>query len=432
MDFKRVCQEVRDFNITLPYKTLKLISSLQRDKEGAVKANDSAQKRATPPIPATPPTTAAVPPPQEPQARDVYEIPGNVMTYKILISDCFAKNQSDIAMRYFRAMPSVKIAPDLKLYNIMLLNLCKVKKIDDAVTIFEEMPSKGVEPDNLSRNALLHALLKANRNSEAQELLRTWPGRNRGDIPSSSIPAEVAGWRQKVAEVSQNVLPPAIPLEPNVNLDNLSKELLASIKGSPSNNGVAANPPSGIPARTDYNVRIEGHISNRLFQGAIALLDEMISNKLVPDSSIYTSLLNALCKDNRVNELIYVVSKMDHSIKLDCMIYNGVIIILLKKRLVDEALNCFDRMVQARVDVNRDLYKTIIFGLHKVEGVHKAKPVFDQMEKTRFVATTKMFNVFISGLIKAGETENAIVAFRLMSQMEVMADHETPGFDRGA
>lgn len=391
-------------------------------------------------------------------------IPGNVVTYNTVIDYLCEEKRIDDALRYFRAMPKMNISPSIVTYNTLLVcyqNIEGDKNVDAAFALFNQMRKEGIAPSELTCNALVQILINAGRAEEAMNFFATWGGGLSADVNVPSSTPERA-----VEDVPTPLLP--IELKNTYNDEDRLAELQLRLNQCRLNNEMIemeriyteffANPDLK-PNLKICNLMILVYVQNREFEKIKAVMQEMVQHNIDANIHTYGALIDAYCRDKRVDDALQVMRTMS-PVKPDRAMYNFVISLLCNEGRMGEveelyekmkqgvkpdaktfhyiiyfycrspnaevALRYLDDMIQAEIWPDVAMYRTIINGLDKCNKAERCDEVFLAMQKSNYQGDIWLYNILFRGLLKVNRVEDARIAFNEMLEKGIPPDQGTP------
>ncbi|RZC50743.1 hypothetical protein C5167_019170 [Papaver somniferum] len=172
---------------------------------------------------------------------------------------------------------------------------------------------------------------------------------------------------------------------------------------------------SCIPDLYTYSTLIDGLCKENRIEEAITLLDEMQSEGCFPNEVTYNALINGLCKKGDIARASKLVENM---FLKGCIpnevTYNTLIHGLCLKGKLEKAVWLLDRMVADKCVPNHVTYGTIVNGLVEQGKVADAVLLLDSIEDRGHRPNEYIYSSVASGLFKEGNSEGAVRLWQKM------------------
>lgn len=144
---------------------------------------------------------------------------------------------------------------------------------------------------------------------------------------------------------------------------------------------------------------------------------------LKPNVVTYTTLVSALCKLGRVNEVRDFVCKMEkENLAFDVVFYSCWICGYIAEGLLLDVFKRNNEMVQKGIRHDTISYTVLIHGLSKLGNVEKAFGVLERMRKSGLEPSSVSYTVIMLGFCKKGKLEEAFALFEMVKGLEMEVD----------
>ncbi|PIN05261.1 hypothetical protein CDL12_22201 [Handroanthus impetiginosus] len=148
---------------------------------------------------------------------------------------------------------------------------------------------------------------------------------------------------------------------------------------------------------------------------ALALTDEVGSERNLLDQYTYGSLIHGLLQKGQLEEALEKMKHMEEQgIKPTTHVYTSLIIHYLKEKEIDKALKTLERMKQNDCEPTVVTYSALICGYVRSGQVSDAWEVFYRLKKKGPLPDFKTYSMFIDCLCRVGASEEA---FKLIFEM---------------
>ncbi|KAM7267743.1 hypothetical protein ACFE04_009909 [Oxalis oulophora] len=328
----------------------------------------------------------------------------NSLTYSVLIRGVLKKRDVTYGLELMKQLwEHMKCEEDLSVNNAAFLNvidsLCREGFVNEVFTIAEDMPQGKSVDEGFAYGHMIDSLCKSGRHHGASRIVYIM--RKRGFVPSLSV------YNSIVHGVCQDG--PGGCMR--------AYQLLEEGKSF-----------QYVPSEYTYKVVVENLCQYSDLEGAREVLQIMLSKKNVDKTRIYNIYLKALCFMNNPTELLNVLV---HMLQMDCqpdvITMNTVINGLCKFERIEEAIKILDDMIIGKF-CSPDVvtFTTIISGLLSSGRFEDALVLFfDVMPQKGVRPGVVTHNAVLRGLFKLKQSDKAMTIFNRMIVESVTADKAT-------
>ncbi|RZC76547.1 hypothetical protein C5167_000661 [Papaver somniferum] len=141
---------------------------------------------------------------------------------------------------------------------------------------------------------------------------------------------------------------------------------------------------------------------------------------------MYTWLVNALCKEGRVDEVSELVYKMEkEGVVLDAVFYSSWICGYFKEGILNEAFRKHVMMIENGVNPDTVSYTILIDGFTKEGNVEKAIGFLNEMKKDGLEPNLVTYTAIMRGFCKRGKLDEAWRVFERVVELGIEVDEMT-------
>lgn len=233
----------------------------------------------------------------------------------LLVQQLCKHGKVEEACKFLDDMVEVGFVPDMVTYSAAIHGLCSIGNVDRGLEIFRKVSIEWYLPDVVAHNIIINGFCNAGRLVEAQEILKEML--EKGLVPSV---------------VTYNLMMNALCKEDNIDVALLCfSEVVNDESRSPTvvtftiliNGLLSARRPDDAlaywmkmkekgcaPNKISYSALIHGLCKCGIEDTALAYFNEMCEKEIEPDVSVYIVLLNALASNGNTLEALTVLNKM--------------------------------------------------------------------------------------------------------------------------
>ncbi|CAA6658900.1 unnamed protein product [Spirodela intermedia] len=233
----------------------------------------------------------------------------------LLVQQLCKHGRVEEACKFLDDMVEVGFVPDMITYSAAIHGLCSIGNMDRALEIFRKVSIEWYLPDVVAHNIIINGFCNAGRLVEAQEILKEML--EKGLVPSV---------------VTYNLMMNAWCKEDNIDAALLCfSDVVDDASRSPTvvtftiliNGLLSARRPDDAlaywmkmkekgctPNKISYSALIHGLCKCGIEDTALAYFNEMCEKEIEPDISVYIVLLNALASNGNTVEALTVLNKM--------------------------------------------------------------------------------------------------------------------------
>ncbi|XP_072978776.1 pentatricopeptide repeat-containing protein At1g02060, chloroplastic [Typha angustifolia] len=296
----------------------------------------------------------------------------STFSFNSLLAALLRRGRTRDAYQLFEEMlRSPHAPPDVCTFNTLIRGFCLNSMVDEAFRLFRDMPRRGCEPDVVTYNTLIDGLCRMGKVRIAHNLLD--------------------GMRRKSSHLVPNVV--------------------------------------------SYTTVIRGYCGKLLVDEAVGLFKEMGAVGLEPSNITYNTLIQGLCKAQRMDLVKRILEKGDGggsgdvSFRPDTCTFNTLIAAHCKLGKIDDALQVFNRMTELHVKRDSASYSTMIHGLCDNGDLQRAEELVDELLekevlKRRGGCTPLVvaYNLIFEYLCQNGKTEKARILLRQLLDRRAKVD----------
>ncbi|KMZ58545.1 hypothetical protein ZOSMA_76G01000 [Zostera marina] len=288
----------------------------------------------------------------------VFTPPPPISTFnKLLTKISRSKLYHSVVSLYRNTMLVAGITPDPYTYGILIKCFCGLDKVDMGFAVFGIMIKKRMESDTVVCTSLIVGLCRQLRISDALNLFERMP--EMGCIPNSFT----------------------------------------------------------------YTAIIRGFCCVGHIETAIMWLRKMgkepISTYCFPDAVTYTIVIDALCKDRRMDDVFKLVNEMDElDIKIDWCVYSCIIRGFVINGDWEKAVSIFEKMVASHRDgpvpKNSITLNTLMTALSEQGKIKEAHRMFNLFVKYGQNPDIVAYSILLKSYILSGQLDSSVKIWSLM------------------
>lgn len=375
-----------------------------------------------------------------------------VVTYTTLIKGYVSVERVDDALRLVEEMKSYGIKPNAITYSTLLPGLCDAEKMPEVRSLVREMVDKYIAPtDNSIFMRLLSGQCKAGDLDAAVEVLKamiklsipTEAGHygvlienccNAGQydravkLLDKLIEKDIILRHQSTLHMEPSAYNPMIEYLCNNGQTAKAETLVRQLMKLGVQDPMALNPlirghsKEGMPDsafellkimlrrkvpsdKSAYDLLVQSYLTKKDPAEAKAVLDSMIENGHLPESSLFRSVMEALFEDGRVQTASRVMKTM---LEKGVMDHQDLIVKILEALLmrghVEEALGRIELLMQSGIAPDFD---SLLSVLCEKEKTIAALKLLDYGLERHYTIGVSSYEKVLDALLAAGKTLNA-------------------------
>ncbi|KAF7151914.1 hypothetical protein RHSIM_Rhsim02G0073500 [Rhododendron simsii] len=308
-------------------------------------------------------------------------------TYSKVIGFLCNASKVEHAFRLFDEMKKNGIVPDVYTYTILIDNFCKAGIIQQARSWFDEMVRDGCSPNVVTYTALIHAYLKARKVSDANELFETML--SEGCAPNVVTYTALIDGHCKAGHIEK------------------ACQIYAKMRGSGDISIVDIWFVQSTQER-GYNPNVYTYSSliDRLFKDkrldlALKVLSKMLENSCSPNVIIYTVMIDGLCKAGKTDEAHKLMLMMEEKgIPPNVVTYTAMIDGYGKTGKVKKSLDLLRQMGIKGCAPNYVTYRVLINHCCASGLLDEAHELLEEMKQTYWPRNMVSYRKVIEGFNK--------------------------------
>lgn len=322
----------------------------------------------------------------------------NIFSYNIVIDGLCKNGMLADARTVMGLMKSSGVPPDTVTYSSLLHGYCRKEKVGEATKILHEMIRSGCFPNTYTCNILLHSLWGQGKISEAEKLLQKMNERGYNvDTVTCNIVIEglcKSGKVDKAIEIVNGMW-----THGSAALGELGNLYIGLVDDDSNTNAVKC-----MPDLVTYSTLINTLCKDGRLDEAKKKFIEMMKKKLYPDSLLYNIFIHSFCTKGKLSSAFRVLKDMEEKgCGKDLVTYNSLIRGLGRKGQIFEMYGLMDEMKERGVSPNVDTYNNLISCLCESERAEDAITLLDEMLLKGLSPNISSFRYLISAFCKVGE-----------------------------
>ncbi|GFP82737.1 putative pentatricopeptide repeat-containing protein at5g06400 mitochondrial [Phtheirospermum japonicum] len=270
-------------------------------------------------------------------------------------------------------------------WTIMIMQYGRTGLTDIALSNFREMKNSGCKPTKSTYSSLITSLCgkKGRKIDEAieiyQEMVRTGWG------PDKELVETYVGCLCEANKLAE------------------AKNCIESLH------------KFGYSVPLSYSLYFRALCRAGKLEDALALMDEIGSERNILDQYTYGSLIHCLLRRGRLEEALAKMKYMEQlGTRPSVHVYTALMIYYLKEKEINRALEILEEMEKRGCQPTIVTYSALICGYVRLGKVSDAWDVFESLKRNGPSPDFKTYSMFIDCLCKTGESEEA---FKLVKEM---------------
>ncbi|KAL8521199.1 hypothetical protein ACS0TY_011660 [Phlomoides rotata] len=325
-------------------------------------------------------------------------------SYNILIDGLCKNGMLADARRVVSLMITGGVSPDVVTYSTLLQGYCRRGRNVEANKILNEMIRGGCLPNTYICNILLHSLWREGKIAEAERLMQKMNERGNGlDTVSCNIVIDglcKSGEVDKAVEIVREMW-----THGSAALGNLGNSYIGLVD---------ENRKTCLPDLITYSTVINGLCRDGRLEEAKKTFIEMLGRNLFPDSTVYDIFIYNLCKRGKMSSAFQVLKDMERKgCNKTLQTYNGLIFGLGKTNQVFEMFGLMDEMKERGVSPNVYTYNIVLSSLYEAERSEEATFLLDEMLQKEITPNLSSFKLLIKIFCRTGEFRPAQDVFEI-------------------
>ncbi|XP_047944154.1 pentatricopeptide repeat-containing protein At2g17140 isoform X2 [Salvia hispanica] len=328
----------------------------------------------------------------------------NAHSYNILINGLCKSGMLADARRVVSLMITGGVSPDVTTYSALLQGYCRKGKNVEANKILNEMTRAGCVPNAYTYNILLHSLWREGRTEEAERLMQKMNERGDGlDTVSCNIVIDGlcrSGNVDKAVEIVSEMW-----THGSAALGNLGNSYIGLVD---------ENRKKCLPDLITYSTIINGLCSDGRLDEAKKKFTEMLGRNLYPDSVVYDIFLFNLCKRGKISSAFQVLKDMERKgCNKTLRTYNCLLFGLGVTNQIYEMFGQLNEMKERGTSPNVSTYNIILHSLCEGQRSEEAAFILDEMLQKGVTPNLNSYKLLIKTFCRTGEFRPAQDVFEI-------------------
>ena len=384
----------------------------------------------------------------------------NIISFGIFLKYLCKNDHLDLALFYFDQMNSKKMLKDEIIFNLILNGCGKKGDFDNLYRVYEEMLNNGIKPTNITMNTIIDAFI---RNDEIDKAWKIFGKMFNNQITPDNFTLSTLFRGIKTLEhydylmkginlvkercdnidiILINVLLDAcIKLKDSKDFLELFDNLINgkfsnSIKISDDNIQKKVIKPDLIT----YNTYIKGCTQLKLFDKIDYVFEHLIKKNeinITPNDVTFNSLIDAYVRQNNMNKVFLLISKMQQlNIKPDNFTYTTIIKGLNKDSFstnsnnkmneLELAFQLFEKVKQVSKP-DEILYNCIMDACLRFNQVDKMLELYKEMLDNGIALSSVTCGIVIKAYGMKGDVDSALKIYEQMKLNKIKISSVTYG-----
>ncbi|EYU34833.1 hypothetical protein MIMGU_mgv1a022327mg [Erythranthe guttata] len=148
-----------------------------------------------------------------------------------------------------------------------------------------------------------------------------------------------------------------------------------------------------LPTVRSYSVLIKNLCKHGHLKEAIDYFDEMVDSGCGPDAAVYTCLMTGFANQKKMNI---------KNCQPDGRLYNALIKMMVNRRMPDEAVKIYKKMVQSGFRASVHTYNMIMKSYFVARDCEMGLAGWEEMKRRGFFPDENSYTVLVGGLVRQG------------------------------
>ncbi|CAN6279922.1 unnamed protein product [Urochloa humidicola] len=162
------------------------------------------------------------------------------------------------------------------------------------------------------------------------------------------------------------------------------------------------------PTAKVYSIMIVALAKDDRMEECFELISDMRSCGCMPDVSTYKDLIEGMCLVGKLDAAYRVLEEMGKAgFPPDIVTYNCFLKVLCSLRKADDALELCERMIEAHCEPSVHTYNMLMVMFFEMREAHRALDIWLEMDRRGCKRAIDTYEIMIDGLFDCGRTEEA-------------------------
>ncbi|VFQ62917.1 unnamed protein product [Cuscuta campestris] len=295
----------------------------------------------------------------------------NLVTYTAVLQGFCMKGKLDEAFSVLKLVENQGFQMDEFPYVILIDRVCREGDFHGAFELLGEMEKKGVKPGVVTYNAIINGLCKAGRTSDADDL-------------SKGIVGDVITYSTLLhGYIREGNLMGILETRRRLQAADVCLDVVMC------------------------NVLIKGLFMMGLLEDARSVYEGMQDSGLEADVGTYSTMIYGYCKADRIDLALEIFDESRTKCTSSAVCHNCIIHWLLKKGLVEMAVEVFIEMIERNFDLNTTSYMMVIKTIFQDKGAEGVLELVQRLGKVAHDISGPISNDALIFLCKRGASQAA-------------------------
>ncbi|XP_058113563.1 pentatricopeptide repeat-containing protein At5g57250, mitochondrial [Magnolia sinica] len=326
-------------------------------------------------------------------------------------------------------------SPTIKALNCLLLSLSKTHRFQSILHIFSQLSSNNIKGNYLTYSIISKTLLKQSRFEETEHFIVRMS--KDGFFPEKGVYSSLIQGFCSVEKDPESAFSVLHRCLRNHGIFP-SRSAFYSLIFSFCTQGKMDRAIEVLEMMVEAKIKnpFDDFVCSSIISGfckigkpeiAFGFYENAVKNGFFqPNVVTYTAVVNALCKEGRIEEVSDLVCEMEKKgIVLDAVFYSSWICGYFREGVLDEAFRRHRLMVENGIKPDTVSYTILVDGFSKEGNVEKAAGFLSAMEKDGLVPNLVTYTSIMRGFCKKGKLEEAFGIFRKVEEMGIGVDEIT-------
>ncbi|KAH0784562.1 hypothetical protein KY290_004160 [Solanum tuberosum] len=342
----------------------------------------------------------------------------NVVTFSSVINGYAKSGMVEAAIEIMRKMVSINVNPNVFTYNTLIDGFFKAGKHDMALALYEEMQSNGVEENEFLLDTFLNNLKKLGKMDEAEAIFMDMV--SKGLSPDHVNYTSLMDGLFKTGKESDALQLVEEMKEKKICFDTIACNVLLNgllgIGQYEVQSVYAEIRKLGlVPDIQTFNSLIDAYCKEGKLESAVKVWVEMKSSGIMPNSITCNILVKGLCEVGDIEKAMDLLTDVvSIGFRPSPAIHKIVLDAASGHTRADIILRMHERLVGMGLKLDQTVHNTLIAVLCKLGMTRKATSVLENMRERGFSADTTTYNAFIRGYCKSYQFQKVFATYSEM------------------
>merc|ERR1719379_450657 len=343
----------------------------------------------------------------------------DIAVYNCVLDACVICGEMTRAKRLVEEMATL-FTLDIITYNTLLKGYCSRGRVEEAKAVLVEMESRGLAPNDISLNCLVNAAVSAGKTSEAWEAIGMMQQRG---IPVDRFTLAIIMKAVKNGGRSARDVSRVLALLDTSGVDVCADEvLLVTVLDMCVRHGEGGRVARIQQAYEESTMQPGAHTYGALIKGCgflkrvercYDLWTEMTETRAMEPSEFSLGcMLDALVSNGCVDDAVDLFRRWQGRVNTNTVMYSTLIKGFACSKVPEKAMSLWSEMVDMGLKLNTVVYNGLIDAQARVGRMDEVVRLVDAMEADQLAPDSITHSTIIKGYCVKGDLEQALALFK--------------------